>query len=145
MDNDNTHPPETQSLWTCLSPGPSHIPTLHCNGPSIARPLRAPNDPHPVLPLPLPRTPVYAHLQCRLSYCCAWLQLLHFLITNNKCTYVPPLPPAGHRPSWEAPLLAVVVLASLALSALLLAALVIQQRHLILLEAMLPKKVRGSW
>ncbi|KAG2440592.1 hypothetical protein HYH02_010173 [Chlamydomonas schloesseri] len=47
----------------------------------------------------------------------------------------------GHRPTWEAPLIAVVVLVSLALSALLFAALVIQQRHLILLEAMLPKKV----
>ncbi|KAG2424248.1 hypothetical protein HXX76_014631 [Chlamydomonas incerta] len=47
----------------------------------------------------------------------------------------------GHRPAWEAPLIAVVVVVSLALAALLFATLVIQQRHLVLLEAMLPKKV----
>ncbi|KXZ50780.1 hypothetical protein GPECTOR_15g465 [Gonium pectorale] len=47
----------------------------------------------------------------------------------------------GWIPTWKAPLTAVVIVASLALAGLLMTALVIQQRHRMLLGAMLPDRV----
>jgi hypothetical protein len=60
----------------------------------------------------------------------------------------PPPHPTPHSPGWQpywrAPLMAVVVILSVAMSVMLFAALVLGHRHIMFLEAMLPKQVVGE-
>lgn len=56
---------------------------------------------------------------------------------------MPYMPPADWRPTWEAPLVVMIVVVSVVLSAFLFSMLVMLKRHNMLLHAMLPNKVRA--
>ncbi|GLI62764.1 hypothetical protein VaNZ11_005507, partial [Volvox africanus] len=62
---------------------------------------------------------------------------------TNQWLQLEVYPGDGWQPYWRAPLLAVVVILSVAVSVMHFAAVVLQRRHLMFLEAMLPKQVIG--